>query len=113
VPFVETLGALGLSDSQVSDSYRPTDPMLRSEMAIFLQKAFRLPLKTGEPTSSFVDIPEGASYAEAVESILDAGITRGCSADPLLFCPNDTVNRDTMASFLARCPSHRGGLQVG
>ncbi len=75
--------------------------MLRSEMAIFLQKAFRLPLKTGEPTSSFVDIPEGASYAEAVESILDAGITRGCSADPLLFCPNDTVNRDTMASFLA------------
>ncbi|MDE0601803.1 MAG: hypothetical protein OXI56_08415 [bacterium] len=71
-------------------------------MAIFLQKAFRLPLKTGEPTSSFVDIPEGASYAEAVESILDAGITRGCSADPLLFCPNDTVNRDTMASFLAR-----------
>ena len=41
-PSVEAMGAYGLTDTQISGSYRPNDPMLRSEMAVFLQKAFRL-----------------------------------------------------------------------
>lgn len=100
--FVETLGAFGLTDTQLSAKYRPSDFMLRSEMAVFLQKAFRLPVVTGMPTSSFEDIPEDSAYAGAAEAIFQAGVTRGCSTDPLRYCPNDTVRRDTMASFLAR-----------
>ena len=100
-PFVETLGLFGLTDTQVSGSYRPNDVMLRAEMAIFLQKAFRLSLDT-ETGSLFGDVSSDAGYAGAVGAILGAGITRGCATDPLRFCPDDTVKRDTMASFLAR-----------
>lgn len=99
-PHVEGLGVYGLSDTQVSDSYRPDDLMLRSEMAVFLQKTFRLSPSVGE--ASFGDVPSDTAYAREVEAVLEAGITRGCSADPLLYCPDDTVKRDTMASFLAR-----------
>ena len=100
--FVEAMGAHGLTDTQVSGSYRPNDPMLRSEMAIFLQKAFRLPLSDEASASSFQDIPVAATYAGAAEAVLEAGITRGCGVDPIRYCPDDTVKRDTMAAFLAR-----------
>ena len=101
-PFVEALGAHGLTDTQVSETYRPYDPMLRSEMAIFLQKAFRLPLNDDTSASSFQDIPADAPYADAAEAVLEVGITQGCGVDPLRYCPDDTVKRDTMAAFLAR-----------
>ena len=100
--FVEALGAHGLTDTQVSGSYRPYDPMLRSEMALFLQKAFRLPLSDEASASSFQDIPADATYAAAAEAVREAGITRGCGVDPLRYCPDGTVKRDTMAAFLAR-----------
>ena len=37
-----------------------------------------------------------------IEAIVEEGITLGCSADPPLYCPDDDVRRDQMASFLAR-----------
>ena len=103
-PYVEAMGAYGLTDTQVSGNYRPGDPMLRSEMAIFLQKAFRLSSTRDASTSSFQDIPADAPYAAAADAILEVGITRGCRLDPLLYCPDDTVRRDTMA---ASWHSHR------
>ena len=101
-PHVEVIGALGYSDTGVGEPYRPNDPLLRSEMAVFLQKAFRLNTPDDITVSSFSDIAPEASYLEAVEAVLTAGITRGCGTDPLHYCPRDTVRRDTMASFLAR-----------
>ena len=101
--FVEAMGAHGLTDTQVSGSYRPNDPMLRWEMAIFLQKAFRLPLSDEASTSSFQDIPTDATYAAAAEAVLEAGITRGCGVDPIRYCPEDTVQKGTpWPPFLAR-----------
>ena len=101
-PHVEVIGALGLSDTGIGGPYRPDDPMLRSEMAVFLHKAFRLTVPDDTVESSFSDITTEATYLEAVEAVLAADITRGCGADPLRYCPQDTVRRDTMASFLAR-----------
>ena len=101
-PFVEAMGGNGLTDTEVSGSYRPDDPMLRSEMAVFLQRAFRLAIPDGISSSSFADIALDASYLEEVEAVLAAGITRGCGVDPMRFCPDDLVRRDTMAAFLAR-----------
>ena len=101
-PFVEALGAYGLTDTRISGAFRPDEHMLRSEMAVFLQKAFRLPSAREASDSSFDDIPAEANYAGAAEAILEAEITRGCGEDPLRYCPDDTVTRDTMAAFLAR-----------
>ena len=47
----------------------------------------------------FTDVDSNV-HEEAIAAIWRAGITLGCSAD--LFCPDDTVNRQQMASFLAR-----------
>ena len=101
-PFVEAMGANGLTDTVVSGSYRPNDPLLRSEMAVFLHRAFRLDIPDGTTSSSFSDVGPDASYLEAAEAVLASGITRGCGVDPLRYCPEDLVRRDTMASFLAR-----------
>lgn len=101
-PHVEVIGVLGLSDTGIGEPYRPNDPLLRSEVATFLQKSFRLNSPDETITPSFSDIAPDASYMEAVEAVLNAGITRGCGTDPPLYCPEDTVRRDTMASFLAR-----------
>ena len=101
-PHVEVIGALGLSDTGVGEPYRPNDPMLRSEMAVFLQRAFRLSTPDDTTASSFSDLAPDVPYLEAVEAVLTGGITQGCETDPLRYCPQDTVRRDTIASFLAR-----------
>ena len=67
-----------------------------------MQRAFRLSSNQKTLTSSFQDISGDALYTAAAEAILEAGVTRGCGVDPLRYCPDDTVRRDTMAAFLAR-----------
>ena len=111
-PHVEVLGAYGLADTQVSDLYRPGDPALRSEMAVFLQRAFRLHPEAEMRTSSFADVGVDDPYAEAAESLLEAGITRGCGVDALRFCPDGMVTRDAMAAYLARYFRYSGLREV-
>jgi hypothetical protein len=48
----------------------------------------------------FSDVQIG-HWAEAhIKSILDAGITTGCSANPSLFCPDTSITRGQMAVFM-------------
>lgn len=50
----------------------------------------------------FTDIaPEFWAY-RAIYSIAQAGITRGCTNEPLQYCPNVSVTRGQMAVFLVR-----------
>jgi len=35
-------------------------------------------------------------------AIYDAGITTGCSQNPLMYCPEDNVTREETAAFLVR-----------
>jgi hypothetical protein len=50
----------------------------------------------------FTDIPPGYWGEDAIYKIYEAGTTKGCSKDPLMFCPEKTVNRDQMVVFLER-----------
>jgi len=53
-------------------------------------------------TPTFTDVPvDGFGWAQ-IESIYAAGITGGCSTNPLNYCPNNTVTRAQMAVFLLR-----------
>jgi len=54
------------------------------------------------PEGIFQDVPLGYWAEEAIYKIYNAGITKGCSQDPLMYCPEDTVTRDQMAVFLGR-----------
>jgi hypothetical protein len=44
----------------------------------------------------------GSFAADFIEDLYNRGITGGCSASPLLYCPNNPVNRGQMATFLVR-----------
>jgi hypothetical protein len=53
-------------------------------------------------TPRFADVPFPNVFLEYVEAVLTDGITLGCTANPLNYCPGDLVNRGQMAAFLAR-----------
>jgi hypothetical protein len=100
-PYVETLAAQGVTIGYVDGTYRPDNTVSRAEMAVFLVRAF--PSGTTPPAQGiFVDVPASDWYAAEAEQIYADGITLGCSINPLNYCPLDPVERDEMASFLAR-----------
>jgi len=40
------------------------------------------------------------TLADFIEQLYQDGVTGGCSANPLLYCPDGLVNRGQMAAFL-------------
>ena len=88
--------------------FRPDDPLIRLEMAVWMARAFNH-IDEAAPQGVFADVPVDIWYAGAVEGLLAAGITRGCSANPLAYCPRDPVRRDQMASFIARALADGNG----
>jgi len=50
----------------------------------------------------FVDVPPGYWAEDYIYAIFNAGITTGCSASPLKYCPQDDVTRPQMAAFIVR-----------
>ena len=101
VGHVERLADLGITSVESGAAFRPDDALTRLEMAVWMSRAFDF-INEVTPEGVFTDIPAAEWYAGAVEGLLAAGVTKGCSADPLAYCPHDPVRRDEMASFIAR-----------
>ena len=85
--------------------YCPDDPVTRAAMAVFLLRA--LEGSTYAPpatTHTFSDMPvAGKEWMEPwVDEFYTRGITTGCGASPLRYCPNDPVTRGAMAVFIGR-----------
>ena len=53
-------------------------------------------------SSVFTDVPLTYWAWNFIERLYNAGITGGCSASPLMYCPEATVTRAQMAVFLLR-----------
>ncbi|MEA1902420.1 MAG: S-layer homology domain-containing protein [Actinomycetota bacterium] len=100
-PYVERLYELGITTGYADGTYRPDGAVSRAEMAVFVARAFGLPLNA-QLGSTFEDVTEDAWYASHVGALLTGGVTKGCSSAPLLYCPQQAVPRDQMGSFLAR-----------
>ncbi len=47
-------------------------------------------------------MPPGYWAEEHIYKIYEAGITKGCSQNPLKYCPKTDVTREQMAAFLVR-----------
>lgn len=76
--------------------YCPVRSVTRAQMASFLARAMDLP-----PTSRDYFSDDRDSYHEDdINRLAAAGVTAGCGNGR--YCPNGTVDRDEMASFLAR-----------
>ncbi len=97
-PNIEAIARAGITGGCVPEgtAYCPDLPVTRAQMASFLARA--LDLVPSAP--SFSDVTASNVHASNIGAIAAAGITLGCG--PGVFCPNDFVTREQMASFLAR-----------
>jgi hypothetical protein len=99
-PYVEALATAGITTGLGDGTYGPNLVVSRAEMAVFLARAFALPVVAG--STFFSDVAVDQWYSPAVEAIRAAGVTTGCSTSPSRYCPFDAVKRDQMATFLTR-----------
>jgi uncharacterized protein YkwD len=60
------------------------------------------PTPTPVLTPTFVDVPFNHPYYDEIELLYNEGYTSGCSTDPLMFCPERTMNRAESAVFVER-----------
>ena len=101
---VESLAAEGVFDGTEcrQDSFCPTDGVQRWVMAVWLVRILDGTDPAPAESSSFYDIDPAVWWAPHVDRLAELGITKGCSITPALFCPDETVTRAQMASFLVR-----------
>jgi hypothetical protein len=100
---IEAIAASGITTGCDNDGtrYCPDGEVTRAQMATFLARSLGLQpagASPGEPR--FEDV--SGTHAGNIAAVAQAGITVGCDAGGTRFCPNDTVTRAQMASFLAR-----------
>ncbi len=53
-------------------------------------------------TQVFADVPPGSFGFDAINLFYADGVTTGCAASPLSYCPNDSVTRAEMAVFIVK-----------
>jgi hypothetical protein len=85
--------------------YCPDRQVTRAEMAVFILRA-KNGTSTPIPatTDLFADVPvAGKEWMKPwIEQFYNEGITTGCSAGPLKYCPERQVTRAEMAVFVLR-----------
>ena len=84
------------------EGFCPEDPMERWQMAVWLIRV--LDGQEPEPVSEsrFVDVDAEESWTPFVERLSDLEITTGCNQEPPKYCPESSVRRNQMATFLYR-----------
>jgi hypothetical protein len=60
--------------------------------------------------ATFTDVPTTNPFFHYVETVYQVGVTGGCQASPLMYCPNNSVTRQQMAVFLMK--SEHGSAYV-
>ena len=101
--WINELFTLGVTSGCGGGNYCPGNSVTRAQMAVFLLKTKLGSFYTPPPaTGIFGDVPPGSFAADFIEDLYNRGITGGCSANPLLYCPDNVVNRGQMATFLVR-----------
>jgi hypothetical protein len=88
--------------SQTPPSYCPDQSVTRAEMAIFLERSKGIFIPPNVNQSTFSDVAITDWHVDWIELLFADGITTGCDANPLKFCPNSPVTRAEMAVFIIR-----------
>ena len=101
--WIEDLAARGITGGCGGGNYCPDGPVTRAQMAVFLLKALLGASYTPRAaTGIFGDVPVGAFAADWIEDLYGRGVTGGCQASPLLYCPDHPNTRGQMAVFLTK-----------
>jgi len=59
-------------------------------------------LISGGNPATFADVPPDHPYYDEIEALYRAGYTAGCNTDPLMYCPEATMNRAESSVFVER-----------
>ena len=102
VEALEEAGLLGGTECG-PNRFCPEDPIQRWVMAMWLVRLIDGPDAEPDGAPRFADVePDGVS-APFIERLAELEITLGCQTEPeLLYCPDEEVRREEMASFIAR-----------
>ena len=111
IRYAEQLSDRGITAGCATDPprYCPDNFVTRAQMASFLVRALDLPAAS---PAGFTDTA-GNVHAANIDALAAAGITLGCSTDPLRYCPDQPVTRAQMASFLHRALRQRSSTSDG
>jgi len=91
------LSRSGITTGYADGTFRPSDPVLREQMAAFLHR-FADVREAGE--SIFTDVATDHVFADEIAWMADLGITTGYADGT--FRPSDPTLREQMAAFLSR-----------
>ncbi len=97
---IDRLVTAGIGFGCDVDSYCPDRPLLRSEMAEMLVRAFGY--DNPEGLDFFAD-DDGSVFHDSINKLANHNVTLGCNPpDNDQFCPQRTLTRAEMASFFVR-----------
>ena len=83
--------------------FAPNGVVTRADMAEMMVAAFDNLSPSANPQGVFTDMTDlNEDAIRAAEGLRAAGVTQGCSAAPLRYCPDQPVTRAQMASFFVR-----------
>ncbi len=80
--------------------FAPDDDMSRAMMAVLMTRLFNIPVGPGPVTPTFGDVPKSHWGYDFIEALYAAGKTSGCSAEEMLYCPDDPLTKVAAAKFL-------------
>lgn len=61
-----------------------------------------IPSPTPAPSTTFIDVPEGHWAFNYIETLAQLNYVSGCSVDPVMYCPEDSMTRSEGAVFVLR-----------
>ncbi|HVF65735.1 MAG TPA: S-layer homology domain-containing protein [Casimicrobiaceae bacterium] len=102
---IETLAWHGVTQGCATNPARfcPDDFVTRAEIAVFIERAIRGSTFAFTSTGTrFADVPRMHWAAGQIEQLHIDGITTGCAANPLRYCPDTLITRAEMAPMLLR-----------
>ena len=103
-PAIDALAEKGVFEGTLcgEDMFCPTEPIKRSEMAVWLIRALEDDQLPAAGSTRFADVDADVWWAPYVERLAELEITVGCGREPLNYCPDTSVSRGQMATFLVR-----------
>ena len=101
---IEALAEMGLFEGTEcgEQQFCPDKPANRWTVAVWIVRALDGADPPAVTESRFADVDDDEWWMPYVERLADLQITVGCGTEPLRFCPDETVTRARMASFLVR-----------
>ena len=103
-PAIDALAERGVFDGTecAGDMFCPGDEMKRWTAAVWLVRVLDEAEPPAATESSFADVDADNRWLPYIERLAELEVTEGCRKEPLRFCPDRSVNRAQMATFLLR-----------